>query len=152
MKKLTTTMMQETLNKHDGRLTVGLDLGDRSSFYCVLDGTGDVLLEQKVSTTPKAINEIFGAMPRSRIAVETGTHSPWVSRLLSELGHETIVAHARSVRLIGESGGRTIGSTPFTLPRLVPDRSTAVVSSEASQRCRALAQTEFHCTVEGHGC
>ena len=103
MKKLTTTMMQETLNKHDGRLTVGLDLGDRSSFYCVLDGTGDVLLEQKVSTTPKAINEIFGAMPRSRIAVETGTHSPWVSRLLSELGHETIVAHARSVRLIGES-------------------------------------------------
>jgi transposase len=94
MKKLTTTMMQETLNKHDGRLTVGLDLGDRSSFYCVLDGTGDVLLEQKVSTTPKALNEIFGAMPRSRIAVETGTHSPWVSRLLSELGHETIVAHA----------------------------------------------------------
>jgi transposase len=66
MKKLTITMMQETLNKHDGHLTVGLDLGDRSSFYCVLDGTGVVLLEQKVSTTPKAINEIFVAMPRSR--------------------------------------------------------------------------------------
>ncbi len=59
MKKLTTTMMQETLNKHDGRLTVGLDLGDRSSFYCVLDGTGDVLLEQKVSTTPKAHQRDF---------------------------------------------------------------------------------------------
>ncbi len=39
-------------------------------------------------------------MPRSRIALETGTHSPWVSRLLSELGHEVIVAHARNVRLI----------------------------------------------------
>jgi hypothetical protein len=38
MKELTTTMMQETLSKHDGGLTVGLDLGDRSSFYCVLDG------------------------------------------------------------------------------------------------------------------
>ena len=58
MKKLTTTMMQKTLSKLVGRLTVGLDLGDRSSFYCVLDGTGDVLLEQKVSTTPRAINEI----------------------------------------------------------------------------------------------
>jgi transposase len=103
MKKLTTTMMQRTLNKQDGRLTIGLDLGDRSSCYCVLDETGDVLLEQRVSTTPKAIEEIFGAMPRSRIALETGTHSPWVSRLLKELGHETIVAHARSVRLIGES-------------------------------------------------
>jgi len=101
MKKLTTTMMQQTLNKQDRRLTVGLDLGDRSSFYCVLDEAGDVLMEQRLSTTPKAIKEIFGAMPRSRIALETGTHSPWVSRLLSEFGHEAIVAHARSVRLIG---------------------------------------------------
>jgi hypothetical protein len=70
MKKLTTTMMQETLNKQDGRLTVGLDLGDRSSFYCVLDEAGEVLLEQKVSTTPKAIKEIFRAIPRSRIALQ----------------------------------------------------------------------------------
>jgi hypothetical protein len=79
MKELTTTMMQRTLNKQDGRLTFGLDLGDRSSFYCVLDEAGDVPLEQRVSTTPKAIKEIFGAMPRSRIALETGTHSPWVA-------------------------------------------------------------------------
>ncbi len=119
MWKLTTTMMQETLNKHDGRLTVGLDLGDRSSFYCVLDGTGDVLLEQKVSTTPKALHEIFGAMPRSRITVETGTHSPWVSRLLTELGHEAIFAHARSVRLIGESRRKDDRLDAMTLARLV---------------------------------
>src|SRR5580704_8906490 len=111
MEKLTTTMMQRTLNQQDGRLTIGLGLGDRASFYCVLDEAGDVLLEQKMSTTPKAIREMFGAMPRSRIALETGTHSPWVSRLLSELGHEAIVAHARSVRLIGEAGARMIGST-----------------------------------------
>jgi RHS repeat-associated protein len=49
------------------------------------------------------MREVFGAMPRCRMALETGMHSPWVSRLLSELGHETIVAHARNVRLIGES-------------------------------------------------
>ena len=49
------------------------------------------------------MKEVFAAMPRSRIALETGMHSPWVSRLLSELGHEVIVAHARNVRLIGES-------------------------------------------------
>ena len=57
----------------------------------------DVMLKKKV------IARVFGAMPRCRIALETGTHSPWVSRLLSELGHEVIVAHARNVRLIGES-------------------------------------------------
>ena len=55
MKKLTSTMMQQTLNKQDRRLTVGLDLGDRSSFYCVLDEAGEVLMEQRLSTTPKAI-------------------------------------------------------------------------------------------------
>ncbi len=54
------------------KLTVGLDLGDRSSWYCVLDETGQTVLEQKLSTTPKAMQEVFGAMPRSRIALETG--------------------------------------------------------------------------------
>jgi transposase len=57
-------MMQRTLNKEDRRLTVGLDVGDRSSCYCVLDEAGEVLLERKVSTTPKAMKEIFGAMHR----------------------------------------------------------------------------------------
>ena len=61
MKKLTTTMMQQTLNRQDDRrLTVGLDVGDKSSFYCVLDEAGEVLLEQRLSTTPKAIKEVFG--------------------------------------------------------------------------------------------
>jgi len=49
-------------------------------------------------------------MPRSRIALEIGTHSPWISRLLSKLGHEVIVRHARNVRLIG-AARRTIGWT-----------------------------------------
>jgi transposase len=72
------------------------------SFYCVLDGAGEVILEERVATGPEAMKKTFGKMPRSRKALETGTHSPWVSRLLSDLGHETIVAHARNVRLIGE--------------------------------------------------
>jgi transposase len=49
------------------------------------------------------MRKTFEKMPASRIALETGTHSPWVSRLLTELGHEAIVAHSRNVRLIGES-------------------------------------------------
>jgi transposase len=86
------------------KLTVGLDLGDRNSWYCVVDEAGQIQLEQRVRTTAKALREVFGAMPRSRIALEIGTHSPWISRLLSELGHEVIVANARHVRLIGDRG------------------------------------------------
>jgi transposase len=103
MKKPSTTTVTR-MRKLDGdQLTIGLDLGDRSSFYCVLNGAGEVILEEKVATTSEAMKKTFGKMPRSRIALETGTHSPWVSRALSELGHEAIVAHARNVRLIGES-------------------------------------------------
>jgi transposase len=69
----------------------------------VLDEAGSIVLEQKLSTTAKGMKEVFGVMPRNRIALETGMHSPWVSRVLSGLGHEVIVAHARNVRLIGES-------------------------------------------------
>src|SRR5271169_5640997 len=98
MKKISTAGARQGKNFPDQKLTIGLDLGDRSSWSCVLDEAGNVLLEQKLSTTPKAMKEVFGGMPRSRIALETGMHSPWVSRVLSELGHEVIVAHARNVR------------------------------------------------------
>jgi len=100
------------------KLTIGLDLGDRSSWYCVLDEKGELILEQKLSTTPKAMEEVFGGMPRSRIALETGTHSPWVSRRLSEVGHQVIVAHARNVRLIGESRRKDDRLDAKTLARL----------------------------------
>ena len=103
MKKISTVAGKQNRNISGQKQTIGLDLGDRWSWYCVLEEAGRVLLEQKVSTTPKAMQEVFGGMPRSRIALETGMHSPWVSRLLSELGQEVIVAHAGNVRLIGES-------------------------------------------------
>ncbi len=103
MKKVSTAAAKQSSNFSQQKLTIGLDLGDRSSWYCVLDEAGSVRQEQRVSTTAKAMREVFSGMPHSRIALETGMHSPWASRLLSELGHEVIVAHARNVRLIGES-------------------------------------------------
>jgi transposase len=83
--------------------TIGMDLGDKSSRYCVLDQAGDVAGEGSVATTRKALTEKFGRLGRTRIAMEVGTHSPWVSRLLAALGHEVIVANARQVRLISQS-------------------------------------------------
>src|SRR5437870_502936 len=118
MKKISTATAHAIRKVESQRLTIGLDLGDRSSWYCVLDETGEVLLEQKLSTIPKTMREVFGEMPRSRIALETGMHSPWVSRLLSELGHEVIVAHARKVRLIGESRRKDDRLDARTLARL----------------------------------
>src|SRR6266705_5629528 len=118
MKKVSTRASRQSRNFSQQKLTIGLDLGDRSSYYCVVDESGHMVVEHKVATTPKALQAAFAAMPRSRVALETGMHSPWVSRLLTELGHETIVAHARNVRLIGESRRKDDRLDAQTLARL----------------------------------
>ena len=118
MKKVSTVATKRSRNFSQPTLTIGLDLGDRNSWYCVLGEAGQVQVEQRVRTTAKVLGEVFGAMPRSRIALETGTHSPWISRLLSECGHEVIVANARKVRLIGESRQKDDRLDAQTLARL----------------------------------
>src|SRR5246127_1929587 len=141
MKKHTPIAVGLTLNKKCERLTIGLDLGDRSSYYCVLDAAGDVLLEQKVSTTPKAMRDVFGSMPKCRIALETGTHSPWVSRLLNALGHEVIVGHAQKVRLITKSRRKDDRLDARTLARLA--RIDPELLSPVKHRS---AQAQLHLT------
>ncbi|HKW68528.1 MAG TPA: IS110 family transposase [Terriglobales bacterium] len=140
MKKVSTAVGNQSRKVSQPKLTVGLDLGDRSSWYCVLDERGELQAEAKVSTTGKAMREVFYRMPRSRIALETGTHSPWVSRLLSELGHEVIVAHARNVRLIGESRRKDDRLDARTLARLA--RIDPQLLSPVKHRC-ARAQADL---------
>lgn len=87
-------------------VTVGMDLGDKTSRYCAIGSEGDVLFERTTPTTKSGITRVFGAMARCRIALEVGTHSPWVSRMLKKLGHEVIVANPRQVRLITHSSNK----------------------------------------------
>ena len=88
MKKVSTVATKQSRNISQQKLTVGLDLGDRNSWYCVVDEAGQVQLEQRVRTTAKALQEVFSAMPRSRIAVEIGT--PSHGRRLHALSGEVI--------------------------------------------------------------
>jgi transposase len=85
------------------RLTVGLDLGDRTSRYCILNEAGEKASEDQLPTTKAGLDTLFAKMSACRIALEVGTHSPWVSRHLEGMGHEVIVANPRKVRLITES-------------------------------------------------
>jgi len=98
--------------------TVGMDLGDKTSRYFGLDQDGNQTREAGVATTTKALTTVFGKMPRSRIALEVGTHSPWVSRLLESLGHEVIVANARRVRVISDSNRKNDKMDARLLARL----------------------------------
>ncbi len=87
-------------------MTIGIDLGDRKSHICVLDTTGEVVEESQISTTPKALRARFEGLAPTRIALEVGGHSAWVSELLGELGHEVIVANARKLRMIFQSDSK----------------------------------------------
>ena len=104
MKKNSTVRQspKRAVARKEGPITIGMDLGDKTSRYCVLGGDGEQS-EGSVGTTKKAMAQKFSGMRRGRVAIEVGTHSPWVCRLLTGLGFEVIVANARQVQLISSS-------------------------------------------------
>lgn len=101
-----------------GPLTIGVDLGDKTSRYCVLDDRGEVVKEGSTATTKTGLAQVFGPAKRSRVALEVGTHSPWVSRLLRQWGHEVYVANPRQVKLISQSSRKDDRVDAQTLARL----------------------------------
>jgi len=100
-------MKQNTIavleSKQEFGLTVGLDLGDRMSYYCVLDGAGQKQAEGKVATQKVALEQWLRQLRPSRVAMEAGTHSPWVSRVVQACGSEAIVADVRQVAAIWQN-------------------------------------------------
>jgi transposase len=101
------------------KITAGLDLGDNYSYLCLIDtDSGEVIEEGRLRTTPEALRRRFASEPSLRIAIETGTHSPWVSRLLEECGHEVLVANSRKLRLIYANKRKTDKVDAENLARL----------------------------------
>jgi transposase len=100
-------------------MTAGLDLGDKHSYLCLIDTvSGEVMEEGRLRTTPEALRRRFASEQPLRIAIETGTHSPWVSRLLEECGHEVLVANSRKLRLIYANKRKTDEVDAENLARL----------------------------------
>lgn len=90
----------------ENRTTVGMDMGDKNHSICVLDADGGVRARKTLSNTAKALQQYFGALPPCRIALEAGTHSGWVSRLLEGFGHEVLVGNPRKLRVIWDSNDK----------------------------------------------
>jgi transposase len=84
----------------------------------VLDAAGTVRRTRRVRTTPAALEQWFGAQPASRVVLEVGTHSPWISRLVGRAGHEVLVANAHQLRLIYASPRKSDRVDAETLARL----------------------------------
>src|SRR5258705_6479833 len=115
-------------------MTIGIDLGDVWSHYCRLNEDGEVVGQGRFRTSPSGVEKWFTDLPGVRIAMESGTHSIWISEQLQELGHEVIVANVRELRAISHSDrksdqvdGRSWPATPDSIRRSC-DRSHIVRS------------------------
>jgi transposase len=82
--------------------TIGIDLGDKMSRYCIVNQGGEVVEEGSFRNQASSIETHFKGEPR-RIALEAGAQSAWISRELKLLGHEVIVANARQLKWITAS-------------------------------------------------
>jgi len=93
----------------DGHMltTVGLDVSDKTIQACFLDHHGEIVEESRLKASDGALRRRFSGEPKYRIVLEAGSHSPWMSRLLEDLGHEVYVANPRRLRAIYENENKS---------------------------------------------
>jgi transposase len=103
MSKISKEAGRKKTTKDKPEMPMGIDVGDRFSHVCLVDNEGEVVERDRVRSTEAAFRRYFEGTARLRIALECGTHSPWMSRLLKQLGHQVIVANARKIPTITES-------------------------------------------------
>jgi len=100
------------------QVTIGWDLGDRRIAVCVLSAGGEILAEESVVNTRACVAAYAQRWPGALMVMETGTHSPWISRLLESLGHCVLVANARKLRAIAQSPTKSDQEDARMLARL----------------------------------
>jgi transposase len=99
-------------------VTIGMDLGDKNHEVCVLDLDGKKIDRFSVRHSREPLIKHFKAYVGALVAIETGTHSPWISRDLEALGCRTLVGNARKLRAIGDHSQKNDGNDAITLARI----------------------------------
>lgn len=148
--------------KQEEGLVIGVDLGDKESQVCVLGADHEIRHEVRVRTTREQLRSWFGALKPCMVVMEAGSHSPWVSRLLEELGHPVVVCDPRRLKLISQSDskndradGRMLARVGAGMPELlkvVKHRSAEAQKDLTVIRSRARlveVRTKLWCSLRG---
>src|SRR5260370_22805628 len=101
-----------------GRMTIGIDLGDRKSHFCVLNDQAQVIAQGWLPTITTDFRREFEGLPASLVAIEAGAHSLWANQVLKVCGHEVLVGNPRKIRLITESDRKSDRVDAESLARL----------------------------------
>lgn len=100
-------------------VSVGLDLGDKKSSFYAIDHEGQLVERGTVEMRKPVIEEWAKRFPAGTvIAMEAGTHSPWVSRMIAAGGHDAVVANSAKVPLISKNQRKSDRNDPEILARL----------------------------------
>lgn len=105
MKKCSKKKSDKTMR--GGVAAIGIDLSDRTGKYYAIDDEGKMIEEGKIALRTPELEKWARSIPPTVIAIEAGTHSPWISRLLARCGHEVIVANPVKVALITQNVQKT---------------------------------------------
>jgi transposase len=84
-----------------------MDIGDNNLVICVLNTRGRQINSATIANTEEAIDSFFQVYPKAVVALETGTHSPWISRALMQKGYKVYVGNARKLRMIWKSDAKS---------------------------------------------
>lgn len=98
--------------------SIGLDLSDEKSSFCMIDGLGKITCEGQVETEVPSLRRVFGKLEASRVILEASPQCHWVAKLLRSFGHEVVVVNPRRLQLISESASKTDRNDARMLARI----------------------------------
>jgi transposase len=119
IRKMAMAQLSALAEQEAGTLVIGIDLGDRTSTYCIRRRSDQApVSEGVVDTKAQAVVDAFSGLRPQRVVMETGTHCRWMAELLKLMGHEVIVGNARKLKLITENQQKSDKVDPRLLSKL----------------------------------
>ncbi|MCH2176953.1 MAG: IS110 family transposase [Lentisphaeria bacterium] len=100
-------------------LYIGVDLGDKTHFFCILDADGNVVKRGKIENDRVSIAEFFSDYHKCKIVIESSTHSLWIYQLLTDMGHKVSVANPSKIPLIYRAANKNDKNDAEKLARLL---------------------------------
>ena len=76
---------------------IGMDLGDKYSVLCGIDQEGEVVMRKRLKSTPHDLEKWFSGIQPTTVAMEAGSMSQWISRVVNDCGHDVIVGNPLTI-------------------------------------------------------
>lgn len=98
---------------------IGIDIGDKINSICALDDKGEELYRKNIPNNKEEMNDFFDSIEKASIVIEAGTHSPWIEKLLVDIGHDVFTCNPRQLAAVTQNLKKSDGEDPYVLANLL---------------------------------